>query len=585
MLRTNVMSSKVYKEKVQAIFELVNDIMCRTIGPYGSYSLIENMGSYSLTKDGYQLLTHLIVVDDDLMSRQVLTTMKNASGRMATIVGDGSTTACTGAAKFIKQAINIYSGTDIRPADITKKISTCINNIADRIALNAHSVTKENLTDVIRKTAFVSTNGDNDFTNTLVDIYSQNDNVVFNIVPNKKMAEQTKYEVISGYRIDFMRTLDKVYDNAGDSLHLHDCNVVVFDHTLMAEHMQIIDVITDKINENNPSGTLNPIPYVIVAPAFDVSFTEVLRRSITREMARIKEGTVRNYSTYYLSTSVFDKHTRELNSDFAVYVGSVPINTEDVNKMLGKFDDNKFNVDMDVINSAIGHVEEIITKDRKTIVRGGAGIGSTLHKQTIAAVKEEFATLSDEANVGGFSSKEYFETKKRLHALTANIVEITVGGENTLDICMKTDAAEDATKACESVVINGYNVGGNLAIITNATHLAQETTDRHDKQIYEAIAESFKNVMYEIIANKVYGHERDVNNPESYIDATKEEYIKNIISMSIEKGMMFDLINDTFTEDIINSSLTDIEILRGSLSVANHILSANQFISTSIVKN
>ena len=104
-------------------------------------------------------------------------------------------------------------------------------------------------------------------------------------------------------------------------------------------------------------------------------------------------------------------------------------------------------------------------------------------------------------------------------------------------------------------------------------------------EILKAIVESFKNVMYEIIANKVYGHERDVNNPESYIDTTKEEYIKNIISMSIEKGMMFDLINDTFTEDIINSSLTDIEILRGSLSVANHILSANQFISTSIVKN
>jgi hypothetical protein len=62
---------------------------------------------------------------------------------------------------------------------------------------------------------------------------------------------------------------------------------------------------------------------------------------------------------------------------------------------------------------------------------------------------------------------------------------------------------------------------------------------------------------------------------------TIEESSK-IIEESIKESKCYDLNTESYSGDIINSCRTDIEVLKGAISIVGTILSANQYLSTEI---
>jgi chaperonin GroEL (HSP60 family) len=229
---------------------------------------------------------------------------------------------------------------------------------------------------------------------------------------------------------------------------------------------------------------------------------------------------------------------------------------EDSKKMIGKLYGEEPTIDMDVIRASIGNVESIVVDGdtRKTIITGGAGYGSEKYNALVRNIANDFKNISDEcnSNMGGFSSKEYLDIKNRYHSLVSNIVEVIVGGENTLDIVMRADAADDATKACESVIQNGYNVGGTISIIRAALELLKGDCDEIDVEIYDHIRRAFRETTQEIFFNKYFGADRDRRNFVVPSDKTIE--INNIIDTAVSKGIMYDLVKEEYNEDIINSA-------------------------------
>ena len=92
--------------------------------------------------------------------------------------------------------------------------------------------------------------------------------------------------------------------------------------------------------------------------------------------------------------------------------------------------------------------------------------------------------------------------------------------------------------------------------------------DKVMESIAETMKESFARVLNIIHRNK-------------YSDLDLEE-TKKIIDKSVKENVCFDLNTDDYSSDIINSCRTDIEVLKGAISIVGTILSANQYIAADI---
>jgi hypothetical protein len=135
---------------------------------------------------------------------------------------------------------------------------------------------------------------------------------------------------------------------------------------------------------------------------------------------------------------------------------------------------------------------------------------------------------------------------------------------------MNMDALDDAIKACESAVKHGYYYGNNLAIFNAiGVWLGEDTEHGLQRETVKLLQESFINVISTIYSNK---------DPKFDYATTK-----NIIAGAILNGdCCFDLNTEEYSDKIINSVRTDIEILRGAISIVGTIMSANQYISSEV---
>ena len=55
----NVITNEVFQERIRDIFNLLANIVGRTVGPYGAATMIEEMGAYHMTKDGFTVLKNI----------------------------------------------------------------------------------------------------------------------------------------------------------------------------------------------------------------------------------------------------------------------------------------------------------------------------------------------------------------------------------------------------------------------------------------------------------------------------------------------------------------------------------------------
>jgi chaperonin GroEL (HSP60 family) len=158
--------------------------------------------------------------------------------------------------------------------------------------------------------------------------------------------------------------------------------------------------------------------------------------------------------------------------------------------------------------------------------------------------------------------------------LACKSATIEVGGNTPLEKSMNMDALDDAIKACESAVKHGYYYGNNLAVFKAIASAFANEPDMASKDpirytILSMLWDAFIGVISTIYSNK---------DPMFNKDATL-----NIIMHAIESGdSCFDLNTEEYSDKIINSVRTDIEILRGAISIVGTIMSANQYIASEV---
>ena len=90
------------------------------------------------------------------------------------------------------------------------------------------------------------------------------------------------------------------------------------------------------------------------------------------------------------------------------------------------------------------------------------------------------------------------------------------------------------------------------------------------KKVAEVCLESFLDVIETIFNNK-YGKE-----------SKSRESVRYIAETSAVNNQCYDLVTEQFSNTIINSCRTDIEILRSAIAIIGVILSSNQYLAIDI---
>lgn len=220
---------------------------------------------------------------------------------------------------------------------------------------------------------------------------------------------------------------------------------------------------------------------------------------------------------------------------------------------------------MKIFTSFIGRCDKIKISN-KTIEFGGFPykdneMAELHYNNAVAMLNKEFEMVENSRYV----HKEYMYAMERMAHLSCKSAIIDVGGNSELDKSMNDDALDDAIKACESVVKHGYVHGNNIAIFKAICDYSKCLDDKFTYEFLNALREAFLKTITSIYQNKTPEFTRDK--------------VEDIIIECIDKSSSFDLITEKYTDDIINSCRTDIEILKGSIAMVTMMLSANQYIS------
>lgn len=541
-LVSNVISESEFRKRTRAVFNFVSNALTNTLGPYGSTTIIEQYGEMHITKDGFQVLKNIKF--DNPIDNNILLLLLRISAQVVIKVGDGSTSSIVAANSILKEFENIQGSlSDVRPKDLINLLNKCVKNITEYIYDNANKINKETF-DEIYKIAFVATNGDENISNIIRKIYQETDNPSIEYVQSK--TDETTYEIITnGYKAN-ITYIDTIFTNTDTGI----CEITK-PALLMFNHKADLDTSYPIIQDAMRLAASNERRLVVVAPNYDQFLLEKIKNDTMAEY-RLR-GTS---NVVYTRVSLVNNLSHELYNDFSVMAGGEVI-TEQIA--------SEYSVEN--LYSFMGEVESIIINNKTTFIKGFSKRNENMYNKIVEDAESKYNALEEEYRNKGIIDTKLNEVKQRATKLKGSMGIVSVGGYSTLEKKANYDLVEDAIKACESAYKHGYNVGGNLIIPYTIDKLLPTITDENERTIYKMMYDAFINVYKTVLKNKYISDEYDYNG------------VINRCLFAGDNINCYDLITETYSDSIINSCITDIEILKATVSIVSLLTSSNQYIS------
>lgn len=594
-MNNNVITEEEYRLRINLLFEDVSNTLSKTLGPYGATSVLDKVGDVMLSKDGWQVLKKLAYMDE--VQNTLLGLIVKIAHQVVMRVGDGSTTSVVGANQLLKQLDDIAKKTNLRPKQLLDTLEEVVGDICDKIQEIAVPINKEGNLDEIYKLALVSTNGDHNIAEMIRTIYLETGNPAIEF--NKSKSNFTTYEVLKGYKLQFMTYIDRIFVNNDNGT----CNVkkpiiLMFNHKLEQDYFESIIQPAIKVAINKGKRL------VVVAPYYDSFLLQRFARDLSLEFKATKSSTV-----VYTKASLMDDHRADLFNDFAALCGCTIVNEStalDVLKGELEFKAEDY----------LGEVEELDIGEQSTFATGfikkDEGMLEILEKDAIS----KYQDLHQAAENSSTITEALVNAKQRMSKLKGNMGIINVGGSTELAKLANYDLVEDAVKACESAYLFGVTPGQTIGIQTAISELRFECVDEIKLLFLEAISNAYKGVTKILLENKFKEqiphyimnklvYESVARQAVIDIEKTEIEFVEllgaddlslidgNLLQRLLYKVEKFFGIKDidsivkpeahikelAFDDSIINSCKTDIEVLRATAGIVGLLLSSNQYVA------
>jgi chaperonin GroEL (HSP60 family) len=597
-MNNNVITEEEYRLRINLLFEDVSNTLSKTLGPYGATSVLDKVGDVMLSKDGWQVLKKLAYMDE--VQNTLLGLIVKIAHQVVMRVGDGSTTSVVGANQLLKQIDDIAKRTNLRPKQLLDTLEEVVEDICDKIQEIAVPINKEGDLEEIYKLALVSTNGDAGIAEMIRTIYKETGNPAIEF--NKSKSNFTTYEVLKGYKLQFMTYIDRIFiNNDGGSCNVKRPLILMVNHNLDQDYFEKIIQPCIRVAINRGQRL------VVVAPYYDSFLLQRFARDIALEFKATKSSVA-----VYARASLMDEHRADLFNDFAALCGCTIINESiAMDVMKG---DMEF-----VAEEYLGEVEEMDIGEQSTFATGFIKKDEAMIEILERDAVSKYQDLHQAAENSSTITEALVNAKQRMSKLKGNMGIINVGGSTELAKLANYDLVEDAVKACESAYLFGVTPGQTIGIQTAIREL-RKTEKYNQNEIYllflSAVSNAYREVTEILLENKFKEHiphyvmrqlvEESVERQAVIdIERTEIEFVEllvaddlskadgNFIQRLIHKVEKIFGIEDLdnlvkpeahvkelyFDDSIINSCKTDIEVLRATAGIVGLLLSSNQYVA------
>ena len=611
----NVISKEEFERRTTKVFHLLWQALSKSFGPYGAPTIIYNYPYNHVTKDGYTIMKNLSMnVVESRIDEAIKQMAADICGRLNYSVGDGTTSAIIATNSIYEQYMenkDTFKSKFILPRDIIHKyekikddVSKELDTYVQQIQSDDRDVLKKNIADVV----YISSNGDEVFTEYISDLYKElgTPSIICRLAPDGV----TKKTLINGYKYELVLN-DKLYiNNDENTMYIKDADVVIFATKITSRTYNSI------LKPLNLESKVRGRHLIVVAPSYDEN---MLVQTVVPEFNNEYKNThkVNMVLTTYRAISA---HTRKLVTDFAVLMNTIVIDRakeEDIiNKLSSGLNINQvFNIDGRTIDGlrciafkgeqsatfikGIDELPEGVTalSDEFELVEDFVDLGYV--KECNLGLKESIfldmvydeekyqAILKDAKLVLEEKEKKYqklgtfnievSQAQERLYALNLKMGVIEVGADSELSQALIKDAVDDAIRAASSAFKYGVVNGCNTNLIQSITTLWEKEEDPINKLLLDILRKGFIKVYKTVIMNAF----EDIKLPliVNRLLTDKEQEMDNFLDMWMTDGNMgspFYAFTDKIRymlEDRIkdySEIFDDKEILKKSIEMAIH---------------
>lgn len=556
---TNIVEEKQMREVQSKTLNILRDALKKSFGPYGSNTTItkvnpdgQSLGRVAYTKDGHNILSSIQF--QDVIESSVVDIVQDITRNIVLKVGDGTTSAVILSSIIFDKLTQLES--DKTPYVISRDFQDAVEKVKEDILSKAQEFTP----DTAYRIAYVSTNGNEEVSNTIKDIYSKNGNGVY-IDVTTSPSENSMLKTYDGMTLESGYS-DTAYINTSDGkASLRNPKIYIFndpvDTPMMGKFMD--SIINHNVMKPLAEGIVEDIsPTVIIAPKISRDFGSYME-SIASKMQQIED--VASRPPLLIVSNV---HQLDECHDLAQLCGAKVIRKyidpkqyeEDIKSGLAPTDENvhEYFGTADVVES-----DSVKTKiiNPKYMYKEDSSEYSDKFNNLVSFLEAELKDI-EESNTDNLLR---YRLKRRIQSLKSNLVEYLVGGITSSDRDSVKDLVEDAVKNCMNAAEYGVGYGANFEGL-RATNDQDPDNEMYDI-IYDAYHDTVK-TLYEVSGIE---------------DGDK------IISESLKQNKPFDIRKGDFSEDVLSSIMSDITILDVISKVMTLMITTNQFLCPDFMFN
>ena len=603
--KANVISKEDFEERVQKVFHLLWSILSKSFGPYGAPTLINNYPYSHVTKDGYTIMKNLSMDASETLVDQIIADMAaDICGRLNYSVGDGTTSAVIATNSIYQNYCDNkkwFKDNLVLPRDIIQKYSVIKETLIKKLQEKSRPITDADLNQTIHDVVYISSNGDNQITDYIAELYSELGCPAISCVLSPDGV--TRKRLINGYKLGVTLT-DKLYINSDDNtLKLNEADIVIFETKITRE---TYEMILQPLNNNSRARGRH---LIVMAPYYDeMALKQVISRDLNNEYSKTKD--INMILTTYKATSA---HAKRVINDFAVLCNTIIIDRpiERAIKEDLSSDDHKqifeiFNIDSrDIpginnvafrrvtnsegkvvsdyndpfmftgINELHNGYEAPILIDNPIRLGYAKDISLGLESSVFGKfyydqhrfdavykdAKDVLQTTENKYKKLGTFNYEVSQAQERFYSLNLKMGLIEVGADSELSQKLLKDAVDDAIKAAASAfnfgVINGCNVDMLICIEDTINNISNTTNDPIDMILLKILRGGFRDVYRTVLSSAIEDFEIELDNYE-----TTNEFTRYLYTGIVEKVFPdFDKLIKMIDEDIDTYKVNFIDLI------------------------
>lgn len=557
---SNIYSERETKDLIQRTMEHLDEKLSRTLGPFGSTTIMEDpFNGHSVTKDGFTVLSKIKY--DNEVARTILEMVRKISRSLVREVGDGSTSSIMISNKLFSEINILLKNYNVPPKEILNLLNNFDKFMTEKIKSESIKIDEKNF-EKIKDIASISNNNDENAGDIIYNLYEKVGANGFITLESNKL-DNDEFKINEGINIDYgyifnifanqKNKIDCVLENP----HVFLCNDVLDESDLE----KICELTTECVTKLGK-------PLLFVAKGYDTEIQNFFKINKQQQKNKLEICAI----TYPLH----NRNAMETLKDLSIF-----LNCSIYDKV------NETPVEILDAETYLGSCTKAIINDKETKIIGGK-YDKEERNARIELLKTELNKIERQDEYRD-TSEEVYNLNKRIATLESKIATLFIGGKTELEIESRKYLMEDAIYACQSALKFGYVSGGNL-IIPRIIKRSKEDIIKHlieskacksikdEAKLREFIEEfivcidlsfrhSFKNVLY----NRFKDEEVDLD---------------EIIENCIKNNKIFNLIENDYEDiaetKVINSSMTDIQIMKAAFSIIGLIATSNQFITGSM---